>query len=79
MLSQKLKFRLGIGFLLFGALFMLINSSRYFIQSVVGILELKDVSEYLWFRLVFKSHIGFGVLAILLALFNLFLPLEVNI
>lgn len=55
---------IGIGFFYVGAMTMLVMSMHFFQNEISGILKYKEVSEHLLFRLCFKSHILFGIIAI---------------
>ena len=60
-----MKKKVFIGFLLVGALTMWIMSCHYFQNDDSGILRNKKVASQLWYIIVFRTHIGFGLLAIL--------------
>ncbi len=53
-----------IGFFFLGAISMLIMSMHFFQQEISGILKYKVISSNFIFRLCFKTHILFGMLAI---------------
>jgi uncharacterized membrane protein len=53
-----------IVFFFIGAIAMLVMSLHFFQQEISGILKYKAVSSNFIFRLCFKSHILFGMLAI---------------
>lgn len=53
-----------IGFFFLGAITMLIMSMHFFQNEISGILKHKDISSEIIFRVCFKSHILFGIIAI---------------
>ncbi|NAY91723.1 DUF2306 domain-containing protein [Muricauda sp. JGD-17] len=53
-----------IGFFFIGAITMLIMSLHFFQHEISGILKYKDISSSALYRLCFKSHILFGIIAI---------------
>lgn len=62
--------KLIIGFLLIGAISMLIMSLHYFSPEASGILKNKLLKDTLWYRFTFCTHIAFGLVAILLGPFQ---------
>lgn len=52
------------GFLLVGAISMLAMSFHYLIHEKSGILNGKEVADALWYQLLFKLHVLFGLIAI---------------
>lgn len=57
--------KLGIGFLVVGAIAMLVMSLHYFQSENSGILKRKDVAASLWYIVTFRVHVFFGLMAIL--------------
>lgn len=53
-----------IGFFFIGAITMLVMSLHFFQNEISGIMKHKDISANILFRLCFKSHILFGIIAI---------------
>lgn len=53
-----------IGFFLIGAISMLVMSLHFFQSEVSGILKYKDIATEKLFRVAFKTHIFFGIIAI---------------
>lgn len=53
-----------IGFFFIGAITMLVMSMHFFQREISGILKYKAISSHFLFRLFFKTHILFGILAI---------------
>lgn len=52
-------------FLLAGGISMLVMSYHYLISDNTGILINKEISNVLWYRIAFKLHVSFGLVAIL--------------
>ncbi|MCH2081382.1 MAG: DUF2306 domain-containing protein [Saprospiraceae bacterium] len=57
--------KLTLGFLLIGAISMLIMSTPYFETANAGILKYKILKDTPWYRMTFLIHILFGLFAIL--------------
>jgi uncharacterized membrane protein len=53
-----------IGFFFIGATTMLVMSLHFFQNETSGIMKYKDISANILYRLCFKSHILFGIIAI---------------
>ncbi len=60
-MTKKLLFT---GFLLTGAIAMLIMSIDYLTKDINGIMIHKEVSRFAWYWIVLKTHIVSGILAI---------------
>lgn len=58
--------RIFIGFLLVGAISMIVMSFHYFINEQTGIMKGKEVSAFLWYRVILRIHILGGIMAITL-------------
>ncbi|NOX52686.1 MAG: DUF2306 domain-containing protein [Gammaproteobacteria bacterium] len=56
--------KLLILFFIAGALSMLVMSLHYFQFEISGLLQGKPVAEQSWYRLVFKTHVLLGIVAI---------------
>jgi len=61
---NQMKKTLLIGFFFLGAISMLVMSMHFFQHEISGILKYKDISSNPVYRLGFKSHILFGIIAI---------------
>ena len=57
--------KLLIGFLVIGAISMLVMSFHYFQSGNTGILKRKEVAATTWYIVTFRTHIFFGLLAII--------------
>jgi uncharacterized membrane protein len=55
---------LQTGFFFVGAITMLLMSLHFFQNEISGIMKYKDISSNIFYRLCFKSHILFGIIAI---------------
>lgn len=62
--------KLFTGFLVFGALSMLVMSFHYFQHADAGILKKKDVAASLWYIITFRTHVLFGLVAMLIGPFQ---------
>ena len=58
--------KLLIGFLVIGAISMLVMSFHYFQSGNTGILKRKEVAATTWYIVTFRTHIFFGLLAIII-------------
>ncbi|MEM6807570.1 MAG: DUF2306 domain-containing protein, partial [Bacteroidota bacterium] len=54
-----------LGFLLIGAVSMLVMSFHYLIQENSGILSGKAIKDSFWYKTVFRIHVSMGLIAIL--------------
>ncbi len=61
---MRMKKNLLIGFFYVGAITMLIMSMHFFQHEISGIMKNKEISSSYVYRLCFKSHIFFGIIAI---------------
>jgi uncharacterized membrane protein len=59
-----MKKNLLIGFFFIGAISMLVMSMHFFQHEVSGIMKYKEISSNAIYRLCFKAHILFGIIAI---------------
>ena len=57
--------KLFIGFLIAGAVSMIVMSFHYFLEETTGILKGKEAASQLWYQVVFRVHVMFGLIAIL--------------
>ncbi|WP_299366060.1 DUF2306 domain-containing protein [Winogradskyella sp.] len=63
-----MKLRIFFNFFLWSGTFtMLVMSMHYFQNYVTGIIQGKSLSNQLWYHIVFRIHIVFGILAMLAA------------
>lgn len=53
-----------IGFFFVGAISMMVMSLHFFQNEISGIMKYKDISSDIFYRVCFKSHILFGIIAI---------------
>jgi uncharacterized membrane protein len=58
-------------FLLLGAISMLVMSSHYLLSDTSGILKRKEIATELWYLIVFRMHVTFGLVAMLVGPFQL--------
>lgn len=59
-------------FLLFGAIAMIIMSFRYLIFNNVGVLQINEMASSPLYLIVFRCHVGFGLIAIFVGALQLF-------
>ena len=57
-------------FIVLGAVSMAVMASSYFIYEKNSFLDAKELSSYLWYRTIFKTHIVSGVVAIVTGAFQ---------
>lgn len=63
-------------FLITGATTMAVMASSYFFQAGNPFLDSKSVSSSSWYVILFKSHVGFGIVSILIGPFQFFKKLR---
>jgi len=77
-MTIKTKTYLRTIFFFAGALSMLIMSMHYFQEEITGILKGKNISSSLWYRLCLKTHIVFGIVAMLIGPFQFIKKIRTN-
>lgn len=62
--NNEIGSKLLIGFFFIGAISMIVMSLHFFQNEISGILKYKEISSDALYRVIFKAHIFFGLIAI---------------